>query len=178
MGSSSGESLLLQLLVFWVRFLVQCGCTMEYQFFLVLLLQKWKCDKGECNHMREMSLPQHSLGISSKGCSQKHQQETSWCWLHVTTSPSWDRAVTQHKTPWQLIIHYQVLVGLQPCMLFFFFFFLHGFILGLQEPMFPSNQISVSRCSGSAWTSKDGRLEETQSESLWQTEYILMLKRE
>lgn len=83
-------------------------------FSLFHLCRSEDVKKESATAWGKMYLPQHSLGISSKGCSQKHQQGTSWCWLHVTTSPSWDRAVTPSQTPWQLNIHYLVLVGLQP----------------------------------------------------------------
>lgn len=121
MGSSSGASLLLHLLVFQEKFSVQCGCRCEIwniNFSLFCLYRSENVTKENATTWWKMSLPQSSLGISSKDCSQKRQQETSWCWLHVTTSPSWDRAVTQHKTPWQLNIHYLILVGLQPCFVF------------------------------------------------------------
>lgn len=174
MGSSSGASLLLHLLVFQEKFSVQHGCRCEIwniNFSLFYLYRSENVTKENATTWGKM--PQSSLGISSKDWSQKHQQDTSWCWLHVTTSPRWDRAVPQRKSPLRLNMHYLVLVGFQPC----FFLSSLGYFRSTGTYVSP-DQIPVARCSGSPWTSKVGRVEETQSGNLWQADCVLMLKRQ
>lgn len=122
MGTSSGESSLLHLLVFQERLSVQCGYTMEYQLFLVLPLQKLKCDKGEYKRRIQshkgkclcLSIHWKYLQKAALRNSNRRPAGADCMWQ----PPQVEIEQSQHKTPWQLIIYYLVLVGLQPCLFF------------------------------------------------------------